>query len=89
MIIQITVDSALPDLSAHIGRDTFGRILQITRPKDTNLDLWRRVGSPFGAAYALHLVDESSVHPNVLYVSPGVKTLFYPTRSELNIPEAG
>lgn len=89
MVIRIAVDQTLTDLSARIGRETLGRILKITSPSDTNVDVWRKVGTPFGPAYALTPVDESSVLPDVLYVSPGVKARFYPERDTIKIPVAG
>lgn len=89
MVIRISVDRSLPDLSARIGRETLGRILKITSPTDTNVDAWRKVGTPFGPAYALTPVEEASVQPDVLYVSPGVKSRFYAERDSLEIPMAG
>ena len=88
MLIRITVDQSLPDLSARIGHETLGRILKITSPSDTNSDVWRRVGSPFGPSYELTTVDETSVQPDVLYVSIGVKSQFYAERDMLKIPAA-
>ena len=88
MIIRITVDQTLPDLSARIGRETLSRVLKITNPSDTNVDGWLKVGSPFGPVYALTPVEESSVQPDILYVSPGVKTRFYPERDSIEISAA-
>jgi hypothetical protein len=85
MSIRIITDESLPDLSARMRKSRFAAIPAIVKSKI-------QIGSDitvapvvFDKAYSLNLVSDQGCEDNTLYVSPGVKKLFYADQDELAV----
>jgi hypothetical protein len=82
--VLIVVDQSLADLSARMRRSSFMALPPIKKAKMPIGD-HIIVGELLEKAYALNLVADDLAEPNTLYVSPGVKALFYSDKSKLRI----
>jgi hypothetical protein len=82
MTLTIEIDRSLEDLSARMRKSTFAAIPAIAKAK-LPVESQVAMGVLFEKAYMLTLVDDERANANTLYVSPGVKKLFYADKTAL------